>query len=149
MSNSKIKGRTKRRAVFVFIYMRIELPEGILDRIMARIREERRLLVFKRRLMLYSIGAIGSFIALVPAFGAMWTELAQSGLAQFISLIFSDTGAVLAFWDVFVLSILESLPAFSIVVVLATLFVFLGSLKLLARDILAVLAPRNLLTAKL
>ncbi len=129
--------------------MSIELPEGLFDRIICRIREERRLLVFKRRLAFYSVGAIGSLIAFIPAFGAMWTELAQSGLAQFISLIFSDTRAVLAFWDVFTLSILESLPAFSIAVVFATLFIFLSSLKLLARDILAVLAPRNLLTAKL
>ncbi len=129
--------------------MSIELPEGLFDRIICRIREERRLLVFKRRLAFYSVGAIGSLIAFIPAFGAMWTELAQSGLAQFISLIFSDTGAVFAFWDVFVLSILESLPALSIAVVFATLFIFLGSLKLLARDILAVLTPRNLLTAKL
>jgi len=129
--------------------MGIEVPVGLFDRIICRIREERRISVFRRRFAFYSAGAIGSFIAFIPAFNAMWTELAQSGLAHFISLIFSDTGTVLAFWDVFVLSILESLPAFSIAVVLAILFIFLGSLKLLARDILAVLAPRNLLTAKL
>ncbi len=129
--------------------MSIELPEGLFDRIIYRIREERRLLSFKRRLAFYLIGAIGSFVAFIPVFGAMRTELAQSGLAQFISLIFSDTRAVLAFWVVFALSILESLPALSIAAVLATLFIFLYSLKLLARDILAVFAPRNLLTAKL
>ncbi len=126
-----------------------EPPEGLLDRIIYRIREERRLSVFKKKLAFYSVGAIGSLIAFIPAFGAMRTELAHSGLAQLISLIFSDTGAVLKFWDVFTLSILESLPALSIALVFATLLIFLGSLKLLARNILAVLAPGNLLTAKL
>jgi len=125
--------------------MGIELPEGLFDRIICRIREERRILVFKRRFVFYFVGAIGSLIAFISAFNVMWTELTQSGLVQFISLIFSDTGAVLAFWDVFALSILESLPAFNIATVLAILFIFLGSLKLLARDISAVLAPRNLL----
>ncbi len=83
--------------------MSIELPEGLFDRIIYRIREERRLLSFKRRLAFYLIGAIGSFVAFIPVFGAMRTELAQSGLAQFISLIFSDTRAVIALWEVFAL----------------------------------------------
>lgn len=122
-----------------------EPPAGLFDRIMSRIREEQRLISLKRRVALFSIALAGSLVASVFAFGAVRAEFYQSGSAQFLSLVFSDSNILFVSWNDFALSILESLPALSIAAFLATAFVFLGSLRLLARNVAAVWAPRQVI----
>lgn len=134
------------RPFFVFINMaRIEMPEGIFGRIMARIHTEQRILTFKRRLAIFSVGLIGSGIAFVPAFRMVRLSLIGSGFLQFFSLLFSDFGTVAAYWQSFVMSLLETLPAMSLAVFLAVVFVFLESLRFLARDIKFVFIPNKLI----
>lgn len=115
--------------------VRIELPEGILDRIMARLKAEQRLLTVKRRVAIFSIGLFGSGVAFIPAFKMAQLEISNSGFLQFFSLLFSDFGTVAAYWQSFTMSLLETIPAFSLAVFLAIAFVFLESLRFLARDI--------------
>ncbi len=122
----------------------MEMPEGLLDKILARIKREETLLALKKRLVIFSVSAIGSLIAFIPAFRLMQAELSQSGFTQFFSLIFSDTDVVLNVWTSFVFSILESLPALSIIALLTAIFIFLISLKFLAKDINAIFAPLKL-----
>ncbi|MBI4991682.1 MAG: hypothetical protein HZB99_00490 [Candidatus Harrisonbacteria bacterium] len=112
-----------------------EPPEGLFDKIIARIREEEQLLFVKRRLILFSIAVVVSATAFIPAINAFQQEFAQSGFSQFLSLIFSDLGSVMANWQDFGLAILESLPAVSIITFLATTLIFLWSLKHLAQAI--------------
>ncbi len=125
--------------------VKIELPEGILDRIMARIKAEQRLLTVKRRLTIFSIGLIGSIAAFIPVFKMVQLEISNSGFLQFFSLLFSDFGTVAAYWQSFVLSLLETLPVMSVAALSAVVFVFLCSLRFLARDIKFILAPPKLI----
>lgn len=131
---------TKGGAFFVFIYMRIELPEGILERIMARLKAEQRLLTIKRRLTIFSFGLIGSATAFIPAYKMAQLEISNSGFLQFFSLLFSDFGIVVVYWQSFVLSLLETLPVMSVAALSAVVFVFLCSLRFLTRDIKLVMS---------
>ncbi len=123
--------------------MRIELPEGILERIMARIKAEQRLLTVKRRLTIFSIGLFGSAAAFIPVFKMAQLEISNSGFLQFFSLLFSDFGTVAAYWQSFTMLLLESLPAMSLAIFLAVIFIFFESLRFLARDIKFILTPKH------
>jgi ABC-type phosphate/phosphonate transport system permease subunit len=124
---------------------KIELPEGIFERIMTRIRTERRILTFKRRLAILSVGFVGSSTAFIPAFKLLHSNLVESGFLQFFSLLFSDFGIITGYWKEFSMSLLETLPAASLAIFLAVVFVFLGSLKFLAKDIKLLFSPPKLI----
>lgn len=112
-----------------------EPPAGLLEKIIYRIHEERRLLNFKRRIIFFSVGLIGSIVALIPSFRALKGGLVESGFIKFLSLLFSDFGVVMTCWQNFALALLESLPTINIIVFLVVIFIFFGSLKFLVRDI--------------
>lgn len=112
-----------------------EPPAGLFGKIMARIHEEERLMSIKKRLFLFSITVLVSAGALIPAVNAFQADFAQSGLTQFLSLLFSDLGTVMASWQEFGLAVLESLPITSIAAFLFTMLVFLWSLKHLTQAI--------------
>lgn len=112
-----------------------EPPAGLFNKIMASIREEKLLLSIKKRLILFSAVILASVGILIPVVGAFQAEFSQSGFSQFLSLMFSDLGAVIANWQDFGLALLESLPATSLIAFLATLLVLLWSLKHFAQAI--------------
>ena len=105
-----------------------EPSSALAEKIMLRIRKEERSFAM-RRAIIFFIGVIGSLAAFIPAFSAMQADMARSGIVQFISLVFSDSGTVIAVWNDFAFSILEALPMMSIAVFLAVVFVLLGSLR--------------------
>jgi len=108
--------------------------ENLFQKIMSRIGEERRRLAVKRRIFVFSFGLAVSAAAFFPTLNIVKNELAESGFLNFVSLIFSDLGAVLANWQNFLFAILESFPVMSVAAFLATIFVFLQSLKFLNRN---------------
>lgn len=111
----------------------IEPPANLFDAIMARISEEERFLSVKKRLVLFSATILVSAGAAIPAANVLGREFAQSGFSHFLSLMFSDFGAVTANWQDFGLLLLESLPAASIAAFFAVALVFFWSLQHLAR----------------
>ena len=123
-----------------------EPPVGLFNKIMARIHEEERLLSIKRRLILFSIPVIISAGAFIPVINAFQAEFAQSGFSHFLSLMFSDFGSVIANWQDFGLTILESLPAMSIISLLTTALVFLWSTKHLAQAIKGIFNQSQLIS---
>ncbi|KKU52578.1 MAG: hypothetical protein A3H69_05690 [Candidatus Sungbacteria bacterium RIFCSPLOWO2_02_FULL_47_9] len=111
-----------------------EPSKGLFSRIMARIRAERDLLMLKRRVAFFCVAMAGFCAAIVPVFGLMRSELARSSFGNLLSLLYSDPDFVIDFWGDYGLSLLESLPTASIAAFFATVFVFLGLLKLMMRD---------------
>ncbi|MCX6731374.1 MAG: hypothetical protein NTX55_00025 [Candidatus Parcubacteria bacterium] len=108
--------------------------EKLFEKIMWRIGEEQRFAA-KRRLVFISLGAIASLAALVPVFNLARTDLAESGFLQFLSLAISNFGTVVVYWKTFIMSLLETIPAVSMAMLLGVVLVFLASLKLLAKDL--------------
>ncbi len=125
--------------------IKIELPEGIFERIIARIHAEQRILTAKRRLVVFSVGLIGSGMAFVPAFKMAHASFVESGFLQFFSLIFSDFGTIAVYWQSFAMSLLETLPAMNLAVFLAVVFLFLESFRFLTKDIKLMFMPNKLI----
>ena len=111
-----------------------ELPEGILDRIIFRIQEEKSAAA-RRRIAVFSLAMVCSLLLFPVALKMARTDLSESGFSQFLLLVFSDFGIVAAYWQNFAMSLLETFPAFSFGLVLASVFIFMESLAFLARDI--------------
>ncbi len=62
-----------------------ELPDGLFDKVMGRIRNEKKLMTIRRRLIVFSIGLAGSVVAFVPVFMAVRAGLVESGFTTFLS----------------------------------------------------------------
>ena len=112
----------------------IEPPSGLLNKILKRIHKEERLLVL-RRTIIFSITLVGSLIALIPSFNMLSSDFTRTGFISFLSLMFSDFSSVTLYWQSFMMILLETLPAISLVLFLAVVLIFLQSLKSLTKDI--------------
>lgn len=129
-----------------FIHQRSpEPPKGLFNKIMARIQEERRLLTIKRRITIFSLGVVGSAVALIPTFKMVQTGLYESGFLYFFSLIFSDFGTVVSYWQNFIMSLLETLPVINLVILLIIIFIFMESLKFLVKDVKIIFTATRLI----
>ena len=112
-----------------------EPPNDLFPKIMQRIhREERGLLTLRRRIAIFSIGLIGSMAAFIPVFKMVQAGFFGSGFINFILLLFSDFEIIATYWQNFAMSLLETLPVMSLIMLLAIIFIFLESLKFLVRD---------------
>ncbi len=115
--------------------MIFEPPEGLLQRILLRLRiEEKRLRLAKRNFVVFGVVAVGSLVALIPAYQGLSADMADSGLLHLLSLVASDPAIITALWREFVFSILESLPIISMGATLAILLASLASLRMIAMN---------------
>lgn len=112
----------------------VNLPKGLLEKILKRIHREERILFLKRTIF-SSITLIGSAAAFLPTFKMLASGFEQSGFLHFFSLIFSDFSAVMSYWQSFALILLETLPFISLTLFLAVLLILLQSIKSLTKDI--------------
>lgn len=113
---------------------KLEPPEELFSKIMNRIQKEQRITA-RRRLILYFMMLTGSILAIPPLYQVLRQAMVESGFVDFLMLIFSDTEIVMAYRQNFILSVLEALPIMSLAAFLATILIFLESLRLLMRDL--------------
>jgi hypothetical protein len=112
----------------------LEPPAGLLGKILKRIQEEKTALSIKRRLILFSLGLAASLVGIVASFNMFSSGAAASGFSSFLSLTFSDFQSVLASWQNYTYTLLETVPVFSLAALLFAVFAFLEFLKYIARD---------------
>jgi len=112
----------------------MEPPNGLLEKIIKRIRKEERILVL-RRIFIFSATLIVSVLGFVPSLKILLSDFNQSGFMNFLSLIFSDFSSITAYWKSFVMILLETLPALSLALFLAVLLTLLQSVKSLVKNI--------------
>lgn len=110
-------------------------PDDLFDKIMARIHKEEKMLVIKRRIVLFSLSILFSGAAIMPIFNMVWKGFIESGFFKFLSLIISDTGIVILYWQEFTMSLLESLPISGLILLSFVILAFLESLKLLTKNL--------------
>ena len=109
-------------------------PAHLLGAVLLRIRYEQRRLR-ARNVFLFSFATGVSLLALIPTLPIAIADFSQSGLGKIFSLLVSEPGTVVTFWQDFSLSILESLPAVSLILTLSIVLVFLASLRSLLNNI--------------
>ena len=111
-----------------------EPPADLFDKVISRIKIEQRLLAIKRRLALFSVVLIGSLMAFIPSLQMARASFIESGFLNFAWLMFSDLKIVAVYWQEFVLSLAEALPALNLAILFAVIFTFLISLKYLTKN---------------
>ncbi len=121
----------------------INPPERLYRNILVRI-ESAQVRKAKVRFVFTGTTAVCSLVALIPALQYTIREFSQSGFLQYSSLLFSDSAAIATYWKEFTLSLAESFPIFGITAILSILFVFLGSLKIIASNIKTIFIPAQL-----
>jgi hypothetical protein len=105
-------------------------PRGLFARVIKRLGLEKQLGIARRHLRFFA-ALLGVFIFLsIFAFIGLRQVLAESGFGPYLSLIFSDPGAVLKYWDSFLFSVFESIPGVGIAIFLAALAFLLLIIRL-------------------
>jgi len=99
---------------------------------MTRIAEIR---IFRRRVRVASFGTLGlvALAAVVPAWRELSEEAARSGFWQYMSMFIHDPVFVASAWKDFVVLLAETIPAFGIAAVAASVVTFGASVRSLAR----------------
>ncbi len=117
-----------------------EPPAGLAEKILLKIKKRQKFLII-RRLVVSSVSAIASIALFIPALKTTQAAVMKSGFWQFFSLLFYDSKIVATNWQSFALSLLESLPVTGLIMILAIIFIFLGSLRFLIKNIKLVNKP--------
>jgi hypothetical protein len=106
-----------------------EPRESLLEKIISRIHHEQRVLDVRNKILIFSLMLVFSITALVSVARLLLSDFVDSGFVQFFSLLFSDFSDISLYWRSFVLALLETLPALSLVSFFSLLLLFLQSLK--------------------
>jgi hypothetical protein len=101
-------------------------PKVLADFIFSRIERE-KIRKAKRQLIFSYCGLAGSFIFAIGVGSIFGQTFLQSEFWTMFSLAFSDGVIVLRNWDIFFLSLLETLPTMHIIIFLVPVFTMLIS----------------------
>lgn len=126
-----------------------EQSEELFNKVMCRINIERKILIVRRKVAIFSAIFVVITAVLALVFRITQAEFADSGFFVFLSLLFSDAGTVMAYWQNFSLSLLETIPVTSLIIFLAAVIIFLESLKLLAKNIKIFFVSKQLIKNKI
>lgn len=108
----------------------IGLKKAILERIrMEEKRAAQRVVAISAPFILASIGGV------VWAVQSAITSLSQTGFAEYVSLMFSDTSVIVTVWQPLMLSIIESLPYFALTVLVGAGLVFFAFTVVAAQNV--------------
>jgi len=110
-----------------------EIPAGLFEKVMRRIELEKKAQILRRYFIFTSVSFVAALILIFPAWRAFRSNIAQTGFNQYISLLFLDSKTVLANWQDYSLTLLESLPIINAILLLAAIFAILFTLKLIAK----------------
>lgn len=151
-----MKRCTKTHLFFVLLYMDkyykkitinkdIEVPPDLFGKVMSRIEREKNSQALRRRFILAVASFLPFLFIALPAWRSFQINIIQSGFNEYLALLFYDFKIVLANWQDFSLSLLESLPVVSMVVALAVLLGLSLTLKFVIRYGRELLKPSILL----
>lgn len=105
----------------------VSLPVNLEKIVLMRLDKEQKRMI-KVHLFIFGLVDVLAFAGLVASLFNITRLLATSGFGQYLSLIFSDSGAVVYYWQELVMTLAESLPALGVIVLLSTLGVLVWSL---------------------
>lgn len=119
------------------LFASLESPHpapDFLSRVMKKIEQKERL-ALKRKLIFHSVFSVLSMAGLVLSWQWLQNNLASTGFWHFFSLLFSDGQVMLAYWQSFVLALIETLPVTALLLLSAAALVCLTFFKHLIKDL--------------
>ncbi len=105
------------------------VPENLQERILEHIS----VLSEKRNTAVQRVWSAISYTSIISCVGlAIYAiqDFSQSGFYQYFSLIFTDSAIITSHLNEFILSLVNSIPFFTITMITLSIFIFLISLKL-------------------
>lgn len=111
----------------------LEPPPDLFNRVMRRIEREKQLVVIKRKLIFSLFSFLGTLSIFIPVWKVFHSDIVQSGLGQYLIILFYDFQEVTKILGNYSFSILESLPALSLTVFLSVIVGIIYSLKTLVK----------------
>ncbi|MGC9602927.1 MAG: hypothetical protein ABSF47_00430 [Minisyncoccia bacterium] len=120
----------------------LQAPVGLLEKILFSIaRRERRSATLK--FAAYSCASALVAILLFFSWSAANAAFYRNGTSQLFSLVFSDFQSILANWNYFILSVIESLPVLEIIYLLLSVAVLSVLISLAAANVRNIGRIRN------
>ncbi len=107
----------------------IKPPKRLFGMIIGRLKLEKNLKIFKEKFSVSLAALAVSAVLIAASLIILNLELTESEFASFISMLFSDTLAVIAYYKYFTLAVLESMPVVSITISLAAIILAMASLR--------------------
>ncbi len=98
----------------------------------------------RRKLAIFLGLAVLASAAVIAALVLFTDEFSRSGIHQYLSLILTDSDAVIDFWKDFLLMFVESFPIAALIAALAGLIVLLYSVKIIFRNVKTAMAKVRL-----
>jgi hypothetical protein len=120
-----------KRAFYKAKYEENDLAKNVWQKIIIRNKRIARL-----KLWAFSFVGLASLAGFIPTLKELSSDLAQSGVYEYLSLAFSNSSSILSYWKELAFSIAESLPIVSIILSLSFVFVFFLSLKYVVKQII-------------
>lgn len=103
--------------------LELRAPAGLLERVLFSImKRERRSAILK--LAVYSCASVLVAVLFTFSWSAANAAFYRNGTSQLFSLVFSDFQSVLANWNYFALSFVESLPILPVIYLLLSILAF-------------------------
>ena len=95
-------------------------------------KEEIKISIYK--IFFGSIASISSIALAVIAIINISKDFYQSGLYEYLSLLFSDGASLISNWQSYAMSIVESLPILTITVMFASVWIFMISMNAIMKN---------------
>lgn len=113
----------------------VPMPAGLFDSVMDKVAAESKASKVRKNLIIFSTASICSLFATIAMTMVAQSDFSQSGFWQYFSLIFSDFGLMVDFWQNYIFSLLGAFPATSIILLLGSLLIFVESLAAVIKNI--------------
>ncbi|PIT88235.1 MAG: hypothetical protein COU29_03135 [Candidatus Magasanikbacteria bacterium CG10_big_fil_rev_8_21_14_0_10_36_32] len=110
------------------------MSANLFDSVMNRIKVESKAVKIRKNLIIFSVASICSLSATVVMVVVTQSDFSQSGFWQFFSLLFSDFGLMMNYWQNYILSLLGAFPATSMILLLGSLLIFVKSLAAVIKN---------------
>jgi hypothetical protein len=105
----------------------IEPPHGLAHAVLVAIALKRERMARRRRAM-FGVLSLSSLLGAIPALGLVMSDIASSGMFQYLTLLFSDKTALLQYGKEFAFSLAETIPTASAALFLTLCALFIWSL---------------------
>jgi len=104
----------------------IPIPKGFVDSVILKVNQKDS---ERSKVKTLGLGFVSmlSLIASIPIIYQVIASFTQSGIYNYLSLIFSDSDVIIVYWKEILVTLAESVPTISIISLLAILAVFAWS----------------------
>ncbi|MFA5062176.1 MAG: hypothetical protein WC526_03445 [Patescibacteria group bacterium] len=116
----------------LFEHIQLDCPNGLAEKIVQTI-EHRKMVNYYAKIIIFGFFSLVSVFVLVIALRSEIPYIINSEAGKLVSLLFSDSSIILKYWQQYFLSLIQSLPIVSIIIVGISLWLVCMFVWMMAR----------------